>query len=557
MTLRFISKNYIIIFLHLAVILINIDIHANLANMTRNDPFPLYSSVYPYSYLTTKQKVNLMLFDYTYPATKMRLSVSGYRQFANYARDKNGNAVNIGDVPNGPWNMLGLFYDPVLRDKLFTVLDIQSTLLPSYVCNADVASNTQCYCLITDPRFSDPNKEFGFFTIPAIYRKYGLRFENEILLIDSCFYAIGLKFQFGVADVKQMPYYFSDLTCQALGIACPATCITSTSGSCTAIDTSTCTLPAPQEPPIVNPVFIPDTETIPPCPTAQGPVTPNDCVPVTQRFEPCCNNTLCLSYTPECKKLVIEYIMRQKEQITRFLGIDPLRYNHIGVEDFRVSLFWRHVFVVNEESEKYPRLLFTPFLEAGAALPLDKQVKSNHFFGLPVGNNSHLSTGVTFGGTLDFLDTVDFIFQVGFTKFFERDYCNFRLPTHKKESGIYPYTADIKRTPGTTWFTGFGFDAYRFIDNLSVWVEYLIVKHREDHIKVCKSYIPSTSIYYNQGFLTKYYETKTKWSSQLINAGFNYDLSPTFSIGLLWQVAIKQRNAFKANMVLGSLNLIF
>ncbi|CDK30381.1 hypothetical protein [Candidatus Babela massiliensis] len=549
MALNYLLKNYKYIVGTFIFIFLNTDLLANLANMTRNDPFPLFSSIYPYTYLSRHQREGLALFDYSYPATKLRMSVSGYRQYASFARDKNGNVMNLGDNPRGRWNMLGLFYDPVLRDKLFTLLDINDTLLPSYDCHSNLDANVQCYCFITDPNFSDPNKEFGFFTIPAIYRKYGIRFENELVLVDRCFYSIGLKIQFGVADIKQMPFRFSDLTCQALGIACPA--------NTTVINTAGCATPGPAEPAAVNPTFIAGTTAIPPCPTTNGPVTSSPCVPLPQRFTPCCDSRVCLSFTPECKKIVIEDIMRQKNIITRFLGIDSLVYDHVGVEDFRISLFWRHIFVINQEDERYPRLLFTPFIEAGAALPLDIQVKTDRFFGLPVGNNSHLSTGVTFGGTLDFLDSMELIFQVGFTKFFERDYCHYRLPTHVKESGIFPYTADIKKTPGSTWFTGFGINADSFIDNLSVWLEYLIIKHEEDDIRICKSYIPSTSIYYNQGFLKEYYEQETKWGAQVVNAGFNYDIAPTLSVGILWQVAARQRNAFQSSTFLGTFTLVY
>ncbi len=563
MTLNYLSKflnNYIIGYIILSLIIFkDTVIYANLANLTSNDPFPLFSSVYPYSYLTAKQKANLSFFDYDYPPTSFRASVSGYRQFANYARDCDGNAINIGDNPNGRWNMLGLFYDPILRYKLFNLLKLTFLPLPLGSCTQilplddnNIVNNNNTFCLITDPDLSDPNQEFGFFTIPAIYRKYGLRFETEFLILDRCFYSVGLKFQIGVANVKQMALRFDDLTCQSIGTTCPAF-----SGSPTP---NTCTQPAPAIPVVVNPKFTNTDDTaivVPPCLTSDGPVATSPCVPQKQTFKPCCNQKLCLTFPADAKRIVIEYIMRQRQLIDKYLGINSLKYDHVGMEDFRIYLFWRRVFVINQESELYPRLLFTPFVEAGAALPLDTQFTTNKFFGIPVGNNSHVSTGATFGGTLDFLDVIDFIFQVGFTKFFSREYCNYRLPTHEKESGIYPYTADIKRTPGTTWFTGFGFNAYRFIDNLSLWLEYLIVKHRQDDIHVCKSYIPTTSIYYNQGFLVKEYEAQTRWGSQFVNVGFNYDLADDFSLGFLWQVASRERNAFRPTTVMGTISFIY
>ena len=158
-----------------------------------------------------------MRFDYTYVPERFRISVSGYRQYARRARDSENNIINIGDI-NGRWNMIALFYDPAMRNQLFeAALGIGNSLMP-------VAMRLQflndCMPFLTNPIYSDTNREFGFFTIPALYRKYGARFESEILLIDRCYYAVGLKAQWGIADVRQTVIHFGDLTSQALGISC-------------------------------------------------------------------------------------------------------------------------------------------------------------------------------------------------------------------------------------------------------------------------------------------------------------------------------------------------
>ncbi len=407
MALNYLLKSILNIVLSIIFIFYNIEIYANLANWTRNDPFPLFSTIYPYSYLTRKQKTNLAFFDYDYPPTNFRASISGYRQYASFARDCDGDVINLGDSHKGRWNMLGLFYDPILRDKLFKLLGITSDILDNNtVCNVQ-DNRKNCFCLVTDPTLSDPNKEFGFFSIPALYRKYGLRFESEFFLIDRCFYSVGIKVQFGVADIKQAPFSFEDFTCQALGVACPASNASIHTGG-----DSPCPTPKPAIPPVVNPEFsIQTTEgvsttapNVPPCLTDYGPVSTTSCVFLPQTFTPCCDSTLCLSFSAECKAKVIENIMRQRRLITKYLGINTLKYDHVGLEDARIYVFWRHIFVINEEDERYPRLVFTPFAEAGAAMPLDVQFDTNKFFGLPIGNNSHLSTGANFGCTLDFLD---------------------------------------------------------------------------------------------------------------------------------------------------------
>ena len=101
-------------FIVYALVLIFFDTLAEFPNLTRNDQYPIFSSVYPYSFLSTRQKANLMRFDYSYVPERFRISVSGYRQYARRAKNSERNTINVGDI-NGRWNMLGPFYDPMLQ----------------------------------------------------------------------------------------------------------------------------------------------------------------------------------------------------------------------------------------------------------------------------------------------------------------------------------------------------------------------------------------------------------------------------------------------------------
>ena len=529
------------------------------SNWVRNDQYPLYSSVYPYDYLTRWQKSNLRRFEYTYPVERFRLSISGFRQSAQRARDSQRNTINIGDI-NGRWNMLGLFYDPASRERFRDIADPNSLFVATPCYNPDQCQAQLCFDQITRPELSDPNKEFGFFTIPVLYRKYGARFESEILLLERCFYAIGLRMQFGIVDVRQTVLRFDDLTCQALGIACPATVpgnLTCTStGACA---DGNCPMPPPVVPLPITPPFIdPNTLISCACFPQEQPLQSN-CVPLLQRFKPCCNSTCCFSYDCNCKRFVIENIMKQKQRIAERLGLDICSYHDIGLEDLRISSFWRQIFVINEESDIYPRLLIMPFIEAGIGIPMDKRISTFKPFAVPTGNNGHASVSALGGFTLDFLDTIDLTFAGGFSYFFRQEYCNFPLPTNKFESGIFPYTADITLRPGVTWHANIGMHAWHFLPNLSIWAEYEIISHAEDKIKVCRSFIPDDSIYSpnkrGKGFLVDLAECRSKWESHMFSVGFNYDLSDHLSAGIAWQIPVKQRNVYRSGTVLGTLTV--
>jgi hypothetical protein len=503
-------------------------------SQTQNDPLPLFSSVFPNDFLATRQKANLMRFDYTYAPARFRVSVSGYRQYANRAKSQERETIYLGDL-KGRWNMLALFYDPKMSAVLQAALGL------------DYDKTTCEKKFIEDPKFSDPRQEFGFFSIPLLYRKYGVRFESELLLIDRCFYAVGIMAQWGLNDIRQTVLNFNDMTCQALGEACPTSSIPRG-----VTDPGTCPEPTPQAPPGVAPPFIDPTQA-PPCPIDdQG-----TCVVPLQTFQPLCDQTLNFGFPAECKRFVIENIMSQRDKIADLLGLDICNYHKVGMDDLRLSMYWRHLFVINEDNEQYPRLIFMPFAQVGVGIPMMKEIKNNIVFALPNGNNRHTFVGGRAGFTLDFLDTIDIYAAGGFSYFFEREYCNFYMPTNPKESGIFPYSADVTIRPGPTWTFNVGMNAYRFLDNLSVWAEYAIVSHTPDKIKVCRSFIPDGSIYFESGFDVERAECFSKWEVHVVNVGFNYDLFDCLSLGILWQAPAKQRNAYRSGMVMGTLTFVF
>lgn len=530
-------------------------------NLTINDPFPLYSSVYPYSYLATRQKANLMNFSYAYAENRFRISCSGYHQFANCGYNSERHAVNLGDLPNGRWNILGLFYDPPLRDVLFNALCIFPTTSPatappqgcenSYAIPADdtLKTGNNCFRTITDPNLVDPNQEFGFFTIPLAYRKYGVRFESEILLIDRCYYAVGLRVQWGISDIRQTVRAFNDLTCQALGIACPATAIRGDQGTNSG-PAPTAQAPIAVAPPFVNPL------TEPPCPIP-GCEPCDNCVTPLQEFQPTETETLALGFDAKCKQFVIENIMGRQDEIARVLGLDIRNYHKVGLDDLRVGLFYRHIFIINEDDERYPRVLFMPFAELIGGIPMAKEIDQRDIFAVPLGNNRFTSVGGQTGFTIDFLDTIDITFAAGFAYFFKRDICNFRLPTNSAESGIFPYSADVTIRPGPTWHANIGIHGYHFLPNCSFWAEYSVVSHTQDDIKVCRSFIPENSNYFETGFDVERAEHFSKWEAHMANFAFNFDLSDNFSIGILFQAPVRQRNVYKSSTLLGTITFVY
>lgn len=490
-----------------------------MSNLTKNDPYPIYSAAYPYDYLAQTEKVyNFMFRAQEYEETRFRLSFSPFRQAAKCATDIHKESSAIGDLPNGcGMNFSALFYDPAIGLPLAEQLGIDTTTFTT-PCDPDSGQiDSCCLQLIRTPSYQDPTCQFGYVSAPLLYRKYGVRFEADFLIIDTCFDAVGLRFRGGVADIRQTVTFFLDKTCTA-------SCVTG-------------------------------------C---------NDAVATTD----CCE-----AYTCTCKNLMINDIIKQKRLVGELLGYDLCNTYHIvGPEDLRLSIFWRHLYDLNPDDVlDFPRAVVIPFLEAGVVIPMTKHLDPRYVFGVPLGNNGHVGAGAWGGVLVDFPDTVEIGFQAGFTHFFREKYCNYPLPTYESESLIFPYRADVIIKPGTTWHAALSLYAWHFLENLSFWGEYVLTSHENDDIKVCRSLLPPNSIFNpettasdatilaaenlgiktRRGYLVDQAECLTKWESHLFNVGFTYDISPYVQLGIMWQSSFKQRNAYRSSTVLGSIMMTY
>src|SRR5579872_5510528 len=79
------------------------------SNLTKNDPYPMYTAMYPYTYLTTNLRDYYRGIEAIRKQEHVQISISPFRQAATVGRNINKHTVNLGDLV-GPWNMIALFY---------------------------------------------------------------------------------------------------------------------------------------------------------------------------------------------------------------------------------------------------------------------------------------------------------------------------------------------------------------------------------------------------------------------------------------------------------------
>ena len=200
--------------IHLTPILIVCTIIQTLngfGTITRNDPFPMFTSLDPQTFLYTRER-NLLK---GWPIEKERkeraeLSISPFGQNAVAARDINNNDIEIGEL-NGRWDLLTLLFGPTPAGRtlppalLLARQAIFPNLPPGTIINEDAIVDTT-------------NQQVGFVSVPVSYRKRGIRVEIEGQIWGD----FGLQFHGGLADISQIPTFttFPDAVYPTTNVAC-------------------------------------------------------------------------------------------------------------------------------------------------------------------------------------------------------------------------------------------------------------------------------------------------------------------------------------------------
>ncbi len=527
----------------------------SISNLTKNDPYPLFTSLDPAEFLTTRKRNSIYGCE-SLPLERITFSISPFRQTADDGYRACGDRSTTGlpvfqPVGNltGRMNMIALLYDPAARAKALIAINptplrsvvrqvpLPSTQfyinesdtditaqkdLPPYISKLDttklieIASGDyvskeltneiglQGFNQLINPINTDTDYNFGFYDINACYRKNGIRFESQLQLIRD----IGLSLQFGVADIR-IDSRFNDLTC---GKAHPNVC---PEGSLPALDEA--------------------------------------------------------NYSAEQKAFVMSYLMSetQRSKLADVFGVNLNNYHVTGVEDLRFGLYARHLFAIHGRSQNrqennildcqadgscYADFIFMPFVHAQVGIAVEPVLNPSKLLGVPLGNNGHNSVGFDAGFDIDFFDTIKIGFDAGFTHFFPRDICGFRLPTDKWQNGFLPFAADVKLSPGNNWNFGLKLAAYHFLCNLSFYAQFIKVNHAEDTICILRSASKEKN---PEDFLPEQVERASLWQSSLINTSLTYDLSSNFALGILWQPTVSGRNVFRSGTLLGSLILTY
>lgn len=450
-----------------ALLLLGCETAHAFSSLARNDYYPLYTTQEPHTYLHTR--IKKQLHGRTVEEDKLNrasLSISPFGQNALIGKTMCNEDSELGSL-NAKWAMIGLLMGNIPENQSFTssILTARNVLYPG----------TAPTTVINDPDSIDfTNQTFGFFKMPAKYRKRGIRFEFCVGLFKD----LGLCFQGGASNINFTVCSFTNLT------------------------TST------------NPACISDSD-------------PN----ITE------DN-------------VNEYLMCKLRTIAQELNLClEKNFHETSLEDMRLYLFWRHAFMVNEDKENgWAKFLVIPHLAGGFIAGAGKEKEPLWAFGLPFGNNGHNAFAFRGGVDLDFTETIEIGWELGFTYFFDNHFNNYFVPTSELQQGIFPFKTGVDISPGFNWHFGLHMSARNFLDKLSFYAQWVVIEHTNDKITVCNG---------DTAFKPCVLEKSSGWKAQVVNTALNYDISENISLGFLWQAPVSQRNVFWSTTVMFGFNVVF
>lgn len=482
-------------------------------SLAPNDPLPVYNAADPHAFMFTQRKEKICGCKCYCGYDRFSLSLSPYYQKATQARTFDKERVPLGDM-RGRWNMLGLLYGPRPNQTMppcnpsdqslprfcnnEQLCCAQKAIFPEITRQMPMSFTSACQ---TDSLMSCtqliPDQDVLFDPLERIgFFSVPSKYRKVGMRFEFSFRLfenIGLTVQTGVADLKQTLTEFVDLT-QPSGVMCDFA--------------TTCSA----------------------CGFTQAKIE-------TIEKELMCTPKAC--------------------EIFNEIGLDICDFHETGIEDTYIGLWWRHPFCINRCADDWPEFAFTPFLMMEGSVPTAKKVDRRKAFALPLGNDGHATAGFRAGFDIDFKETIAIGLEAGFTHFFERDVSNVRVPTHQKQSGVFPWTVETaKIQPGNNGHFGAGFHAYRFLDRLSFSLLYLYLSHQRDELTIPDTAPPPFDTPDRRKFSENLFNKMTDFVSQMINANFTYDISPNMTLGLLVQAPVSQRNAFRSTTIMGMFQVL-
>jgi len=232
------------------------------------------------------------------------------------------------------------------------------------------------------------------------------------------------------------------------------------------------------------------------------------------------------------------------------VGLNLDRYQTTVFEDTFAQLYWSNRFKLNDKEDHHV-VTVAPYVGAGIWIPTGKKKDIGRAFSMPTGHDGFW--GVTLEGAINFDFPGTVVVNIGgaMTVFETKNQIR-RVPNHVLQSGVYPWVAKVRRRFGTAWNCSFSLMSNDILDNLSVFFDYIYARHEKDSITMKEDSASRNDLFY-PGRL----EDDSLWKAQVVQLGFNYQVSPNLGIGFAGQTHISGMRVYKTHTVMGTITFTF
>lgn len=256
-------------------------------------------------------------------------------------------------------------------------------------------------------------------------------------------------------------------------------------------------------------------------------------------------------------KSLIQHYLTQDESLKTILN-DNLKlniddYSKTSLEDTHIEATFNLPIKLKDEDGDHV-MSFIPILSLGVWAPSGEKKKEDYWFSLPTGNDGF--TGLTLQGSLnvDFPGTIQLAFGLGAAFFNKKELNNVHFPSSEYQYGIYPWTINIDKRPGVTWYGNASFKAEEFLDGFSFYFDLIHTQHEKDSITFLEERKDAAG---NDLFKLEKYRRESSWRSLNIFSGLDYQIAPGLEIAGSFQSILSGTRIYRTTTIMGTVKLNF
>ncbi len=247
-------------------------------------------------------------------------------------------------------------------------------------------------------------------------------------------------------------------------------------------------------------------------------------------------------------------------QIMDELGFAMEPYSELTLEDTYVATDFAYPIIFKGKGG-YDAVRVWPTASMGIWFPTSKYKKkrnTENLFRIPMGNDGH--TGVSIDGSInmDFIGSITANFGVSATFFDRKTIDKYPIKISPYQRGFKPWLVQVSRRLGETYSAHASMAAVNFIDGLTGYIEYTLVAHRHDKIKILN--VDLKKVIQDDDTMTDALDDQireTAWSLQELHCGLSYQVTQNLELGASFRAHVAGESVPRVKSVMATMKIAF